>query len=49
MSCVKVPEGVSRWFTPLGCGPGYNWIFIRIKVQRGEVVSSLQLHFLHAC
>ena len=22
MSCVQLSEGVSRWFTPLACGPG---------------------------
>ena len=23
MSCVQLSEGVSRWFTPLACGPGH--------------------------
>ena len=23
MSCVQLSGGVSRWFTPLACGPGH--------------------------
>ena len=24
MNCVQLSEGVSRWFTPLACGPGHT-------------------------
>ena len=43
MSCVQLSEGVSRWFTPLACGPGHQ----ELSKSYMDMASKLVFRYLH--